>query len=251
MNPQSLFSRLRNLVVYQRRAAQMGVLYRRGRSWRLPERIRFQGRWLNLSAPADQGSSNAFLDVFLADAYGLRQKRGRIDTVVDVGAHVGFFSLCARMLFPKAVIHAYEPNPNLWPHLSKHAIVADINAVAAAVGLNNGHVSLEFPGDSVFTQTRNDEAGTVKLTSIHDVVENIGGSVDLLKLDCEGAEWEILQDEKSLRLVKSLVMEYHLLGRHTVSELVGWIKKNGFEIQLLAEDHPTCGRLWAARRRVD
>ena len=250
MSIKNCYQRLRNLVVFRFRAGQMGVPYSRGRNWKLPKRMRFQQGWLDLTTPDDLGSKNAFLDIFLADVYGLRKNRTRVNTIIDIGAHVGFFSLFARMLYPKAIIHAYEPNPILWPHLSTHANYAEIKAVASAVGLTNGHVSLDFPGDSVFTQTRNDEAGMVKLTSIHDVVEHIGGRVDLLKLDCEGAEWEILQDEETLKRVGMIVMEYHLLDKHTVSELLGLFGKNGFEIRFLAEDHPTCGRMWAARRKI-
>jgi len=212
--------------------------------------MRFQGGWFDLSTPNDQGSKIAFLDIFIADVYGLRKHRPSIQTIVDVGAHVGFFSLHAKMVHPTATIHAYEPNPSLWPHLSSHASRAQFQAVASAVGLIGGRASLDFPGDSVLTQTRQDETGRIKMTSFCDVVERIGGSVDLLKLDCEGAEWEILQDQQSLKQVQMIVMEYHLLGKHTVSELAGQLQNNGFGIHLLAEDHPTCGRVWAGRGGV-
>jgi hypothetical protein len=41
-------------------------------------------------------------------------------------------------------------------------------------------------------------------------VERLGGSVDLLKLDCEGAEWEIFDDLEPFKAVGMVRMEYHL-----------------------------------------
>jgi hypothetical protein len=55
--------------------------------------------------------------------------------------------------------------------------------------------------------------GDVPITSIHDVVARLNGGVDLLKVDCEGAEWEILEQLDPLGKVRSLRMEYHLWAR--------------------------------------
>ena len=51
-------------------------------------------------------------------------------------------------------------------------------------------------------------------SSISKVIRRIahGGIVDLVKLDCEGAEWEILQDSQAMKCVINLTMEYHLAG---------------------------------------
>ena len=46
--------------------------------------------------------------------------------------------------------------------------------------------------------------------SIADAIARMGGKTDILKLDCEGTEWEILKDIASLKKVKAITLEYHL-----------------------------------------
>lgn len=202
---------------------------------------------MELSTPGDEGTKNAFLDVFLADAYGMRSLRTAPRTVLDIGAHVGFFSLLSRMLYPAAQVHAYEPNPSLWSHLSAHARKSGFVAHPAGVGSSAGRATLVAGRDSVFTQTKRDRLGDVEVRSLAAAVAGLGGRVDLLKLDCEGAEWDILRDQATMGSVDRVAMEYHLVERHSLDELVGLLRGLGFAISLLAEDHPTCGRALASR----
>ena len=67
----------------------------------------------------------------------------------------------------------------------------------ASYFLNEGVGSEESAGKLVLRDssrlvaTEKDPRGSVKLTGIQTVIERLGGKLDLLKLDCEGAEWEI------------------------------------------------------------
>ena len=53
-------------------------------------------------------------------------------------------------------------------------------------------------------------AGDISLVSLRTAVERLGGAVDLLKLDCEGAEWEMFDDLEPFKAVRMVRMEYHL-----------------------------------------
>jgi hypothetical protein len=74
----------------------------------------------------------------------------------------------------------------------------------------------------------------------------IGGNVDLLKLDCEGAEWQILQDVDTMRHVRSVRMEYHKNGGHTLDELLGLARDAGFDASHV-QDRDRFGIAWLQR----
>src|SRR4030065_2680513 len=45
---------------------------------------------------------------------------GRDDTVVDIGAHIGSFSILASNLADKGIIHSFEPMPDNFPRLREN-----------------------------------------------------------------------------------------------------------------------------------
>ena len=137
--------------------------------------------------------------------------RGDIRTVLDVGANIGLFCLAARIAFPKATVHAYEPNPALKSELAGHAEAAHFRYFLEAVGNGRGTASLDAePDHSIFGRTWLDAEGLIPQVSLADAVSRLGGNVDLLKLDCEGAEWSLLEVREIWRHVRFVTMEYHL-----------------------------------------
>ncbi len=58
------------------------------------------------------------------------------------------------------------------------------------------------------------------MEAFSSVVAKIG-CVDLLKLDCEGAEWEIFEAVEAWNRIRSVTLEYHLSAREgTTSETI-------------------------------
>jgi FkbM family methyltransferase len=227
------------------RATRLSVPYYRDKYWRTPSTIRLNGKLVTIATPADNGTRIAFKDIFLDDVYGLRQLRGSLQTIVDIGAHVGFFSLYARSLFPGATIHAYEPNPDLTKHLAQNAAVGKFRVFSEAVGARSSTVRLSRERDSVFTKTVEDPQGAVPQVSIEQAIERLGGHVDVLKLDCEGCEWPILQTTDYLHSVRFLTMEYHLSENRPLNELRRLIRAKGFIVNFIHEDGDQNGRIWA------
>jgi hypothetical protein len=67
--------------------------------------------------------------------------------------------------------------------------------------------------------------------------------IDYLKLDCEGAEYEILKNSTSrLKQVGRISMETHATPDRTVEDLVKLLRNNDFEVRLF-DGH----RLYATR----
>jgi len=122
------------------------------------------------------------------------------------------FTIAARQFFPEAKIDCYEPNPHLAETLSFNA--KQLNAVPymEAVMKEDCHVNLNFTESDLATTANENQDGNVTGSSLATVIKRIG-EIDILKLDCEGAEWGILKDIESWKHVKSLTMEYHLWGK--------------------------------------
>jgi FkbM family methyltransferase len=215
----------------------------------MPQRIKVGEKDLPLSLPRDLGTEIAFKDIFISDVYGLETLSEPPDSVIDVGAHAGLFSIAIRNYFPRARIHAYEPNPALFTHLKSHSTCGHFTPFKEAVGGAEGRAILKHPGDSVFTQCVPLESGEIQVTSLSKVISRIvdNGEVDLLKLDCEGSEWGIFKDGVGIRRVKRITMEYHLTEQHSLNDLRTALKNLGFRIDFLHSDGPCNGRVRASK----
>ena len=60
-----------------------------------------------------------------------------------------------------------------------------------------------------------------------------GAPVDLVKLDCEGAEWELLRDVAPWQRVQQLTMEYHLADGQTLAQMRALVERAGFTVQVV------------------
>jgi FkbM family methyltransferase len=209
-----LVERATSLLRRRRNAQRIGVHFVRAKSFRLPCAILLNGHKIDLNISKEQCQITAFVEVLLDDCYRLREiaRTADIATVLDIGANVGLFSMAARMLFPKSRVHAYEPNTALAHQLCGHARQAGFDFFIEAVGYEESMVSLVVdPNQSVLTSTRHDPGGgSIPQVAFRRALGRLGGRADLVKLDCEGAEWEIFEDRESWSRVRFVTMEYHL-----------------------------------------
>ncbi len=219
------------------------------RWFRVPASVRIGRRAVPLAAPDEPGISADFLTCVLWNTYGLGRRLGAVHTVLDIGANVGFFSLAARGRYPRAVIHVYEPNPRVLPFLRANTAGLDISLHPEAVSDRADWVTMVDTGPSNAAQTRAAlEAGKgIRQISLTTAVERMGGRVDLLKMDCEGAEWEILRLDEGWEAIRNIRMEYHLFHGETVDQMVAALRAKGYRILSIGELNEVGGTIWAAR----
>jgi FkbM family methyltransferase len=216
-----------------RAASRLGVRFRRAASFRLPGTLWIHGTEMRLSIPEESGQHTAFVELLLDDCYGLNalRRRGHVESILDIGANVGLFTLAARAAFPNARIHAYEPNPALEASLGRHARQVGADYFLEAVGRCSGYVTLAEPSESsVLVSTRPDVTGTIPQTALSEALRRLGGRADLVKLDCEGAEWELLDDRQSWECVSHLTMEYHLRDARGHDTVLRALQQLGFRV---------------------
>ena len=163
------------------------------------------------------------------------------DTVIDIGAHIGLFSLLVSQLCKTGKILSFEPvseNFDLLVSNLKLNHIENILPFNMAVSKNSGRLDLFLNNDqsahSIFSKSS--ESISAESTSLQKIFdENKISSCKLLKLDCEGAEYQIIDSLPSeyLDKIQNIVMEYHLADTkpELVKSLILKIENAGFKIK--------------------
>jgi len=120
--------------------------------------------------------------------------------IIDAGANIGIASIYFTKNFPGAKIIAIEPEPANFALLKKNSQpYPNIIPICAALWKENGEVPLFDPGQGPWSfQTRTEGAnavGRVPAITVDELVRKFSAtSIDILKLDIEGAEKEIFEN---------------------------------------------------------
>ncbi|HTA43056.1 MAG TPA: FkbM family methyltransferase [Bryobacteraceae bacterium] len=230
--------------------ARHGIFSLPGQEIRIAS-VRIGNRTVPIVLPEEERRVQEFelANMVYFDCYGLSRVRRPVSTVLDIGANLGFFALAARRRFPEAKIHSYEPNQDLEPFLAAHCSAAGADYFVEAVGASPGRVNLDRHQSTLHTVARESEDGSTPQVAFADAVARLG-TVDLVKLDCEGAEWDIFSDPRPWANVRHLAMEYHLWARPSLSvdHLRHHLSALGFsEIVIEPDPAGNWGMAWGRR----
>jgi FkbM family methyltransferase len=181
-------------------------------------------------------------EVFDEDCYRV-SKIPRDSFVVDVGAHVGCFSLrCASER--DCTVLAYEPNPLVFGFLTASVFASGmghrVGRVFSAVGAENGlvpfYINSEHPaGSQLYGDEYPDvtyERVLVPCATLDSVVKVLPEDKFLvLKTDCEGAERDFLTEGcgESLRCFSLIVGEWHNYDGARYRDV---LESLGFDVEL-------------------
>lgn len=143
--------------------------------------------------------------------------------ILDVGANCGHFSAYAARRFPGAVIHAFEPSIHLHPTIQQNTGRWNVQLHGEALSDKIGEADFFISGVSEQSNSLLKESvvpfantfSTVKVktdTLDHFVAANHLTHIDVIKLDCQGAEALILKGgEQALAITKVLLVEVTVL----------------------------------------
>jgi len=199
-------------------------------------RLRNGIRYLVRGGSSDFGIIN---EVFIVKEYNKLLNFIKKDSVViDIGAQIGVFSVYAGKLANEGVVFCYEPFEENFNMLEKNISLNKLDnvrvfklGVAGRRGNRKLIISNENTGGHGFYE--DGEGVDVRVITLKDIFEdNKIGQCDFLKMDCEGAEYEILMStpKKYLEKIKSITMEYH--DNEDVSKLKKFLEKTGFDVKV-------------------
>lgn len=203
-----------------------------------------------------------FKEIFMDECYlaGMEHSISSGATIIDIGANAGYFSLFAATKFSRSRIFSYEPVPVNYAQLQRHRDLnrsAQIKCFPQAVAGKTGEISLTFDSSDSFTTNATmftpanagDNSLKVPCVSLQAVMdENDIKKCDLLKMDCEGAEYDILYNcpVDYLQRIDQFAMEVHLgeNENQNIDALEAFFRQKGF-----CTRRRPIGMLWAWQPR--
>jgi FkbM family methyltransferase len=189
---------------------------------------------------------HVFHRVFARDQYRLDPVApGSLDTVVDIGAHIGSFALRAAPLARQ--VFSFEPTPDTFEllsgNVSKHPNVKPFQfAVAGKTGTMTLHLGVSPDRNTLFLKDERQKGSVeVRTTTLEEIFrQNNITRCDLLKLDCEGAEYDVLYNapDDLWPKIRRTCLEYHYVeparDGWNGKDLAAFLTKKGHRVELVA-----------------
>jgi FkbM family methyltransferase len=177
-----------------------------------------------------------FKDIFVKQSYKFATESDS-PVIYDCGANIGIGCIYFKHLYPKSHVTAFEADPAiaeiLKTNLARNSIT-DVEVIPKAVWINQNGVT--FMPDGADGGSINESSGGIRVPTIRlrDYL-TAGKTIDLLKIDIEGAEVPVLEDcGDALKTVQNLFVEYHSWHgqRQQLDRLLSIITKAGFHYYL-------------------
>jgi len=154
-------------------------------------------------------------------------------TIIDIGAHVGLYSLAASTYANYVV--SVEPHPLNFKLLKTNYTINDVRGIAinaAVVGQPTNDVKLcEFEHSAAASVVRQGgkRCYAVPTITLAEIIERYAEEKTLLKIDIEGAEFDVIHhvEPDFLKQVELIVMEVHL-KYGPLNSIVKKLKKANF-----------------------
>ena len=181
--------------------------------------------------------------------------------IIDIGGHLGFFSIMASVLNSDVPIYTFEPhigNYDLLKQNLKNNRIKNVFPKNLAVSNTVGQMKLQLSKEDLnHSLTKaiepTGETQVIQTTTLDRIfAKNRINKCDLLKLDCEGSEFKIIYsaDESIFKKISTIFIEYHnWTDDGTGDELKSYLQKMGYKVQQYPNHKkPELGFLWCCNK---
>lgn len=217
-----------NLIIYnhkQLEIARAGLIFEFSPDTRIMSFI-FMDKKISLF---DSDYNGDVLGVFYNEEYNNLNVDNKL--IVDIGANIGDSAIYFAIKGAREVI-ALEPYPSTFQSLKENVKINGytdrIRTLNAGYG-KDGYIRVDpqrkaIASTSLFPENSGLE---VPLFSLQTIVHNYGIEDAVLKMDCEGCEYALLdEDLRYLVPFSEMVIEYH----YGYEKLVNFLKKSGYNV---------------------
>jgi FkbM family methyltransferase len=165
--------------------------------------------------------------------------------IIDIGGGIGDYTIFAAYAYPHNRVIAFEPFRNSFELLQlnlKLNQIKNVELFPEAISGSDGVLYLELEDDalqikSVGTIESNADGKyqKIKAISLENAISRSGiERCDLLKLDCEGAEYDILFNAppEIFHKISRIIMEYHDgVVKYDHTALADFLRKKGYTVR--------------------
>lgn len=162
--------------------------------------------------------SSMYREIIIDNAYHV-DKEFANKNVIDIGANIGAFSLLAAFHHAKKVV-SVEPVSKTFNYLVNNIIKSEfkqIKPVKKAVTDNSGDfvdigVNFDSGYDSLYGTSNTNTYESIETITLHDLISEFDDDPIYLKIDCEGAEYDIILSAslEDMNRVGEITLEIHL-----------------------------------------
>lgn len=181
-----------------------------------------------------------FHEIFINEIYRFTSNK-TCPKIVDCGSHIGLSILYFKMLYPDSKIIAFEPDKESFSILEKNIKVNNLkNIEIFNLALNDSDGLTPFYresssiwdscGNSIIKEWGERNGFIVDYVDSTLLYDYLSSPIDFLKMDIEGAEWNVLKSiSNKLHLISELALEYHIYddeSKRKLQDLMVIIKAN-------------------------
>jgi len=175
----------------------------------MPDFINFNGFKVFLLS---EDAINLALFGFENEAYEISLFKSELkmdDVVLDIGANIGLYSLIAsKSIEEMGRVYSFEPDVVSFENLKQNSIrnfCKNIIPINMAVSSTNGIARLapssnksSRSGYHLIKQEKNLHSVKIETVCVDDFLKNKEKKIDVIKLDCEGSEFDALKGMKNI-----------------------------------------------------
>ena len=172
--------------------------------------------------------------------------------ILDCGSNIGMSILYFKQRYPQSRIIGFEPDPDIIPFLESNISGNNLKNVQweqsalsrdgeRKIFYSDGICGSGLAENLTLESSHNWKRYEVPCMRLRDYLTE---PVDFLKMNIEGAEYEVLADsEDRLRQIREMIIEYHHLPglRRSLHEILELLHRQGFEYLINDFDSETNG----------
>jgi len=173
-----------------------------------------------------------FKEIFVEDIYNFKAVN-ETPIILDCGSNIGTSLIYFSQMYPEARIIGFEADSAIAEisiqNLKKNNIT-NVDVINSAVWVDNDGINFSTDGADGGSVRNGENSKKVKSIRLKEVLQQ-EPIIDFLKIDIEGAEYEVMNDCKgSLANVENIFIEYHSWNNSSqgLSSILNILEKNNF-----------------------